>query len=166
MAKRKKNQPMDRIALRGCLEYQLRNAFTGDVLQKGNGDNHVLFVGRAWALRKVCESTMAATDVISSMSLGTTSSGYATSNSKLAGYFTFLTMTGAMNTATNASPYVQFTGSIESTNLTITGYNQIWEMGLANTTGDVSMFSRYVTTGTCINATTSNQLLFTYTVSN
>ena len=163
---KKKNPPMDRIALRGCLEFQLKNAFTGDVIQKGRGKNHVLYVGRSWALRKICESTMAATDVLSSMALGTTSSGYATSNSDLAGYFTFLTMAGALTTALTASPYVQFTGSIESTNLSATGYNQIWEMGMATTVGDPTLFSRYITTGTCINATTSNQLLFTYSISN
>lgn len=165
--KKKSDQPMDKIALRGQLEYQLRNALTGEVIHGGKGENHVLYVGRSWALRKICESSMASTDIVSCLNLGTTSSGYATSNSKLAGYFTYKSVAAALTTAATTSPYVQFTCSYESTQLTDTGFNQIWEMGLANTTGDASScFSRYITTGTFISATTSNQLLFTYTVSN
>ena len=165
MAKRKRSQPMDRIALRGCLEFQLKNAFTGDVIQKGRGKNHVLYVGRSWALRKICEATMAASDVLSSMAMGSGTTAAATSHTDLLAYFTYLTMTGALVTSPTASPYVQFTGSIESTNLSVVGYNSIREMGMATTVGDPTLFSRYVS-ATDINATTSNQLLFTYTISN
>ena len=160
-------EPVEAINLRGCLEWELRNAYTGEVLRKGKGKNTITYAGRSWALRKIAQDSMASGDIVSSLALGTVSTGGATANTALAGYFTYASVAGALTTAATTSPYVQFTCSYASSDISATGYNSIWEMALYNSTGSAgTAFSRYIVTGTCINATSSNELYLTYTVSN
>jgi len=95
-------------------------------------------------------------------------------NTNLGAYYTFKTGGFATTTASDGSvqPILRFTGSWASTELNVSNFNSVREFALAfNTVSNNSVnnltnpvLCRYVS-GSDINATTSNELYVTYTVS-
>jgi hypothetical protein len=168
--KRVKKQPSDYVGLRGGIEVMLKNAFTGEVILHEKGFNAVLNGGRNALMTRVLATASQTSILVPNIVIG---SGTTTANASDSGplaYFTwktggFATTAGAGATA----PLMLFTGSWESTELTVTGFNVIREFCLGlNTVSNSSNASpylcRYVSSAN-INATTSNQLLISYTIS-
>lgn len=171
LIKRRKNPAQDVIGLRGSVEVVLKNALTGDEILHDKDENVVFYCGRSWAMDKaLCTTTLAGTMtnsmVVGVGSLGAASTAY--TNTALTTYYTYKTGTITSYTNTGSTvPYmnvqVSWVGSdISDSQFTNPG---IREFGLRNSTGNAgTMLCRYESS-TFITATTSNQLLVTYTVS-
>lgn len=169
MSRKRMNQIMEPIKLRGSIEYEVLDAMTGKTVRRGKGKNAVLYVGRSWGLRKLASADLnSSADPIGYLAFGSATTAAATSDTNLGGYFTYKSVAAAFTTNTTTSPYVQFTCSFNSTDLVSgEGWNSVlYEFALRNSTGEAgTIFSHYVSGGV-INATNTNQLLITYTVSN
>lgn len=161
----------DYIGLRGGIEVMLKNALTGEAIIHEKGENVVLYIGR---------------NMLMTMALGTVThypiqpcvvigSGTAATNAAHTGaqaYFTFKTGGIAQTTQSGGTgqPIFAFTASWESTELSAAGFNSIQEFLLAfnsasnSGSSNATYFNRFLS-ASAINATTSNQLLITYTVS-
>ena len=162
------NQPKDSIMLRGSIEVALRDAITGRDIQRTKGDNVVLYVGRSWLMQKIASTGMVSTVTINAnVVIGTGSTATAATHTGPQAYFTY--KTGTLNLTTQSGgtgvPVMQVLASWESTELTATGFNSIWEFLLNNSTGSAGTFLNRYLSNTFVNATTSNQLLVTYSVS-
>lgn len=170
-ARRKKTQASDMIGLRGGIEVVLKNAFTGEVLLHGKGLNNVLYIGRDALMSRAFNTLSQTNTLVPNVVIGTGSIATQATHTGPQGYFTFKTGGIAQTTASDGSvqPVFQFTGSWASTELNATGFNSIWEflLGFASqstTSAKTPFLCRYLSS-TFINATTSNELLITYTVS-
>lgn len=161
----------DVIGLRGGIEICLKNAFTGEDIIHETGENVVLYIGRNMLMTR-CFTTASQTNTI--VPIIVVGSGTATTNATHTGpgsYFTF--KSGALNQTTQSGgtgqPMFNFIGSWESTELNAAGFNSIQEFLLGfQTTSNSSAMTPYLCrylSAAAINATTSNQLLVTYTVS-
>lgn len=165
--KSKKGQtvPTETLTLRGSIEVVLKNAFTGEEILHGKGDNVVLYSGRSWAMQKAL--TTANGTMTNNVVVGTGSTATAYTHTGPQAYFTY--KTGTLNNTTQSGgtnvPYMQMLASWESTELNNVGFNSIWEFLLNNSTGSAGTYLCRYLSNTFINATTSNQLLITYTVS-
>lgn len=160
--------PKDAIRLRGCLEIALMNALTGKEIFRSKKENAMLYSGRSWLMQKIASAGMDSTETIAAaLVIGTDSTATAYTHTGPQGYFTF--KAGTLNLTTQSGgtgvPVMQVLASWESTELTDTGFNSIWEVLLHNSTGSTGTYLNRYVSGTFINATTSNQLLITYTVS-
>lgn len=160
----------DTVGLRGGIEVCLKNAFTGEDIIHDKGDNVVLYIGRNMLMTRAL-TTGTQLSIVANIVIG---SGTATTNATHTGpqsYFTF--KTGAINQTTQSGgtgqPIFNFIQSWESTELNAAGFNSIQEFLLgfcsaSNSSGMTPFLCRYLSSA-AINATTSNQLLITYTVS-
>ena len=162
------NKPCDIIGLRGSIEVALRDAKTGKDIQRSKGDNVVLYCGRSWLMQKIASTGMVSTVTINAnVVIGTGSTATAATHTGPQGYLTY--KVGTLNLTTQSGgtgvPVMQVLASWESTDLTATGFNSIWEFLLNNSTGSSGTFLNRYLSNTFINATTSNQLLVTYSVS-
>lgn len=156
----KKNQPMDVIKLRGALEFQLRNAETGEIVQQGKGENTVVTVGRAWMLNRLGSNNA---QVIDRIYLGTDTTAPATGDTALGASFSSRSAGTISAAGTTAStPYFTFAASWAS-NETHSSSSAINEFGLFT---DEPVLVGHYTTGSTINFSTSNTLAVTYTLSN
>ena len=162
------NQPQDVIGLRGSIEIALRDAFTGKDLIHSKGDNVVLYCGRSWLMQKIASTGMTSTVTINAnVVIGTGSTATQATHTGPLAYYTY--KTGTLNLTTQSAgagvPVMAVLASWESTELTATQFNSIWEFLLNNSTGSAGTFLNRYLSNTFINATTSNQLLVTYSVS-
>ncbi len=164
------NEVKDYVGLRGGIEIMLKNAFNGEVLLHATGINAVLNGGRNELMTRALTSASHTSILQPCVCIG---SGTTTANASDSGplaYFTFKTGGIATTAGDGATaPLMLFTASWESTELTVTGFNVIREFALGfNTISNSSNASpylcRYVSSAN-ISATTSNQLLISYTVS-
>lgn len=157
----------DRLRLRGCLEFALKNAKTGEVIQSGKQENAILYAGRSWLMQKIASNLASTLTINANVVIGTGSAATAYTHTGPQGYFTY--KAGTLNLTTQSGgtnvPVMQVRASWESTQLTATQFNSIWEILLNNSTGSSGTFFNRFVSGTFINATTSNQLLITYSVS-
>jgi len=161
-------KPSDVIGLRGGIEVMLKNSLNNEVLLHEKGKNVVLYVGRSWLMQKIASAAMDSTVLINAnIVIGTDSTATQATHTGPLGYFTYQTGTLSLTTASDgaAVPVMAVAASWESTQLTATGFNSIWEFLLNNSTGSAGTFLNRYLSNTFINATTSNQLLVTYTVS-
>jgi hypothetical protein len=167
-----KIQASEYIGLRGGIEVMLKNALDGSVILHQKGLNAVLNGGRNELMTRIMGTASHTSVLASCIVIG---SGTTTANASDSGplaYFTFKTATLASTAGSGATPPVgQWTCSWESTDLNATGFNVIREFALgcalynAQVTSAVSPYlCRYVSSAN-ISATTSNQLLITYSVS-
>ena len=158
------------LRLRGFLEYQLRDARTGELVRKGKSKNVVTAVGRGWALKQIIAAPGAATQILSWMMLGTDAAATASNSSQLGAYFSVINSTRATTastTATNSACTFSLAASWNS-NETHASSTSISEFALLNsstTSGTMTMFNR-VTTGTPINFQNTNTLSVTITITN
>jgi len=156
----KKNNAMDVIKMRGALEFTLRNAATGEIVESGKQENTVVTVGRAWMLDRLGSND---SQVIDRIYLGTDNTAPATTDTALGASFSSKTAGTISNTGTSAStPYYTFAASWAS-NETHDSSSVINEFGLFT---DEPVLVGHVTTSSTINFSTSNTLAVTYTLSN
>jgi hypothetical protein len=163
MARAKKT---DSLKMRGYLEYCLRDARTGEVVQRGKGHNTVTCGGRGWALARLTPGSNAS--ILAGLAIGSISSLTPASNqSNLAGYMTIQTFNGGttLASATNTTANLQCACSFAS-NETWSGSSQIGEFGLYNNAASTGVLFNRVTTSTYINFATSNTLAITITITN
>lgn len=159
------------ICLRGGIEIVLKNAFTGEELIHGKGPNNVLYIGRNMLMTRALATASQTNIIVPCIVVGSgTVATQATHTGPLA-YFTFKTGGIAQTTqsAGTGQPQFAFTASWESTELNAAGFNSIQEFLLgfqtvSNQSAMTPFLCRYLSAA-AINATTSNQLLITYTVS-
>lgn len=163
-AKVARYQPQDEIKLRGALEYVLRNAFTGEVVQRGKTENAVVFRGRSWVLARIGTNTDS--NYIQCMAFGSSSNNDDSSQTKLSSPTSSRTIgTTAITTASNSTP--SFSWAVSFTNTETWGQSSvIREFALYNSSDSGGTMLCRAVTGTDINFGTSNTLAVTYTVSN
>lgn len=167
----KKSQANDYIGLRGGIEVVLKNAFTGEEILRGGGPNNVLYIGRNMLMTRAFTSASQTNIIVPCVVIGSgTVATNATHTIPLA-YFTFKTGGLASTTQSGGTgqPVFQLTASWESTELNAAGFNSIQEFLLgfqtvSNQSAMTPFLCRYLS-ASAINATTSNQLLITYSVS-
>ena len=157
---------MESFKLRGYLEYVLRDARTGEVVERGKKKNTVTAWGRGYALARLTPSSNAS--VLSAIAIGSVSTAPTSNDSALAGYMTIKVFgTTGLTSATNTA--CTFTGAISfASNETWTGSTQIGEFAMYNSSasgGGAVMFNR-LNTATYINFATSNTLAITVTITN
>jgi hypothetical protein len=157
----------DPLKMRGYLEFVLRDALTGEIVQRGKKENTVTCTGRGWALAKLTGGSSNA-GVLTALAIGASSTAPASNQSALASYQTIRALgTTALTTATDSA--CTFTGACSfASNETWTNASQIGEFALYNssaTGGGGTMFNR-LNTGTYINFSTSNTLAITVTITN
>jgi hypothetical protein len=165
---KKDKSPNDFIMLRGGIEVMLKDAKSGEILEHTKGDNVILYCGRSWLMQKIASTGMASTVTIgANVVIGTGSAATQATHVGPQGYFTYKTGTLSLTTQSlgGGVPVMAVAASWESTELTATGFNSIWEFLLNNSTGSSGTFFNRYLSNTFINATTSNQLLVTYSVS-
>ncbi len=151
--------------LRGYLEYVLRDAVTGKVVQRGKKRNTVTASGRGWALARIMSGSNA--QILSAIAIGSVSTAPSSNDSAMGGYMTIRNFgTQGLTTGTNTA--CTFTGAVSfASNETFTGSSQIGEFAIYNSasTGSGLMFNHLNTT-TYINFATSNTLAITITITN
>lgn len=152
--------PVDVITMRGALEFVLRNAKTGEIVERGKLKNTVVTVGRAWMLDRLHTND---TQLIDRIYLGTDTAAPATGDTALGASFSSKAAGTIANAGTTANPpYVTFAASWAS-NETHASSSVINEFGLFT---DEPVLVGHVTTSATINFGTSNTLSVTYTLSN
>lgn len=162
--RRAKGQVYDGIMLRGCLEYALRNAFTGEVVKTGRTTNAVVFKGRSWVLARLVNGSN--NQFVSAMAFGSSSGNNDSSQVGLQAYANIKTIgTTAITTSNNSTPSMSFSVSFTNTE-TWSGSNQIREFGLYNSADSNGTLLARAITNADINFGTSNTLAVTYTISN
>jgi hypothetical protein len=164
---RKRETEGDVIHLRGCVELQLRNAFTDEPIGEIVKKNIIMTAGRRWVLEKIVSSTNA-TNAINAIAVGTST---ASANSSQ-------TLLGSEITATVGRKTI---GTVDATNITVAA-GPSWAASVLfatdqanNSIGEVALFNTSsATAGTMLGRTTfaqfnksnTNTLAVTYTVSN
>src|SRR4030095_1487342 len=163
-AKRHRTQ-VDHFKLRGYLEYVVRDAKTGEVVQRGKKKNTVTAGGRGWALARIMSGSNA--QILSSIAIGSVSTAPTSNDSNLAGYDTIANAgTQGLTTATNTACTYTMAVSFAS-NQTWTNSTRIGEFALYNSsaTAGATMFNRLNTT-TYINFATRNTFAITVKITN
>ena len=165
------NSLSDSIGLRGGIEVMLKNAFTGETIMHDKGENVVLYIGRNFIMTNML-GTATHNPIQPCVVIGSgTTATNATHTGPLA-YFTFKTGGIAQTTQSGGTgqPLFAFTASWDSTELNAAGFNSIQEFCLAfnsasnSGSSNATYLNRYLS-ASVINATTSNQLMITYSVS-
>lgn len=165
------NKLNEYVGLRGGIEICLKNAFTGEDIIHETGENVVLYIGRNMLMTRALTTASQTNTIVPCIVIG---SGTNTTNATHTGplsYFTFKTGGIAQTTQSGGTgqPLFSLTASWESTELNAAGFNSVQEflLGFQTTSNQSAMtpfLCRYLS-GSAINATTSNQLLVTYSVS-
>ncbi len=149
------------LFMRGSLEIALRNAFTGELIEKREVRNIVVTAGRRWVLEKI-QSVAAPAEEIEFMAIGSiTSDAPDTGETALAseqdrkavGTFETSNLTGPL-----PSWEAQTSWATNEANTTI------GEVGLFNSSAAGTMLAR--ATFATLDKTTSNTLTISYTISN
>lgn len=159
-SKRKQNQEMgDVIKLRGAIEWALRDAATGEIIQTGYNENVVVTAGRVWMLARIGSSS---TDTISRIYLGNSTQATATALTALSASFSSKAI-GTVSSAqyTSNPPSYEFQASWASGDTHANSTN-IVEFGLYAKDTMVG----YLTTSAAINFQSTNTLAISYRLSN
>lgn len=162
--KHKSQVKHDSFKLRGYLEYVLRDANTGEIVQRGKKKNTVTFGGRGWALEKLAYTSAA--QILSAIALGSTSTAPTASDTNLPGY-SQIKLFGTTGLTTSPTAACTFTGAVSfSAAETWAQSPTIWEFGLYNSATSAGRLFNRLTTGTVINFASSNTLAITITITN
>lgn len=166
-----KDNPSEQIGLRGGIEVMLKNAFTGETIIHDKGPNVVLYVGRNALMTRALNTVSQVASLVPCVLIGTSPTATSYTHTNLQAYYTFKTAGATSTTQSGGTgvPIWQITASWESTELNVNSFNSIQEFALGfnsvtNSSNINPVLCRYLS-GAAINATTSNQLLITYTVS-
>lgn len=154
----------DSFKLRGYLEYVLRDARTGEVVQRGKKQNTVTFGGRGWALERLMSSSNV--QILSAIALGSTSTAPTANDTNLPGY-SQIKVFGTQGLTTSPTAACTFTGAVSFSALeTWAAGTAIWEFGIYNSSTSAGRLFNRLTTGTVINFASSNTLAITITITN
>jgi len=157
----------DHFKLRGQLEYVLRNAVTGEIVEHRKKKNTVTYMGRGWALARVAQSNVA-TNVLTAIGLGGTSTAPNVTNNALLGYDTCRTFNGGTTLTTSTSAACTFSAAVSfNSNETWTNSSAIGEFALFNNTTNSSntIFNR-LATASYINFASTNTLAISISITN
>lgn len=155
-------QVSDFLAFRGCIEVALKNAFTGEVIEKRKIDNTVVTAGRSWVLNEL-RSDGVTSQFIRDIAIGSVTTAPATGDTLLASeqsrkaIGTFTT-TGLANNPPSWRAETSWATNEANTTL--------GEVGLFNTSSANAQTMLARATFATINKTTSNTLSISYTISN
>jgi hypothetical protein len=166
---KKPGEQGDVIKLRGCYEIGLYDAVQGTMVAYRKVDNVVVTSGRSYVLSRLVGGGSAQTDVITSIEVGTSTSGPASTDTLLIGTYATAANTGRLTIASwvvgglgSSPPFwqAQVTFATNQANTTL------GEAGIFNATGyNASTMLSRVTFAT-ISKQTSNTLAISYTISN
>ena len=151
----------DVIQMRGCIELALRNAFTGEIIQKQTINNVIVTAGRRWVLQQINSQDIATAQSIGYMGVGTGTTAPATSDSAL-GSETTRKAIGTFTTSNLTSNPPSWLAVMSLA--TNEGNTTLGEVALFNSSSAGTVLGR--ATFTTVNKTTSNTLTLSYTVSN
>ena len=149
------------IEMRGCIELALRNAFTGEIIQKQKINNVIVTAGRRWVLQQINSQDIATAQSIGYMGVGTGTTAPATSDSAL-GSETTRKAIGTFTTSNLTSNPPSWLAVMSLA--TNEGNTTLGEVALFNSSSAGTVLGR--ATFTTVNKTTSNTLTLSYTVSN
>jgi hypothetical protein len=165
------NEAKDYIGLRGGIEVCLKNALTGEDIIHEKGENVVLYIGRNMIMTRAYNTGSQTNIMVPCVVIGSGTTATAATHTGPLAYFTFKTGGFATTTASDggAQPIIALTASWDTGDLTAAGYNSIREFCLgfqtvSNQSAMTPFLCRYLSSAN-INATNTNQLLITYTVS-
>lgn len=166
MRAKKVTPKYDAIRLRGWLEYQLRDARTGEIISKGKKHNVVTAAGRGFALARIVGTTP--TNVLTAIALGSVSTGAASNDSAMAGYDTCVTFNNGTTLTTSTNAPCTFSASVSfASNSTWTNGSRIGEFAFFNnTTNSSNTLFNHVTTASYIDFRSTNTLAITMTITN
>lgn len=151
----------DVIRMKGFIEAELRNAYTGEVIQRSS-HNVIVTAGRSWVLQQICSSIFNTAQSISYLAVGTgTSNAPATSDTALQSETTRKAIGTFTTTNLTSNPPSWLAAVSFNTNEANT---TLGEVGLLNSSASGTLLGR--ATFTTVNKTTSNTLSISYTVSN
>lgn len=141
----------------------MRNAFTGEVLERRRIDNTVVTAGRKWVLQVLASSETQTSQFVSHMAVGTSTTAPATGDTLLGSESSRLAVNSFTTSNLTSNPPSWRAEASWATNLANT---TLGEVGLFNTsTANVQTLLAHATFAT-INKTTSNTLSISYTISN
>ena len=159
----------DTFKMRGYLEYVLRDAVTGEIVQKGKKHNVVTANGRGNALAKMTTTSNATSQCLSAIAIGSTTTAPTSNDGALGAWATARTFNvgTTLTTATNTPCTFQAAASWAS-NETWTNSSQIGEFALilGTTSSAGAYLFNHITTGSFINFATSNTLAVTISITN
>jgi hypothetical protein len=159
--RKQKSNSSDCIKLRGAIEYAIKDASDGRVIDHIRGENVVLTVGRTWILQKLNSNSN--TQILTRIYLGSSSTAASNTQSGLLASAASQTFNvGVTDNATSSAPHTIFCASWNS-NETFTSSSVINEIGLYAGAG--TAVGRYVT-ASAINFASTNTLTVSYTLSN
>jgi hypothetical protein len=152
----------DCIKFRGCIELELLNSKTQEVVARRKVDNVVVTSGRSYVLSRLV-SASPQTDTINAIAVGTSTTAPATGDTLLGSEALRISISSFATGGLVGNPpswQAQCTFATNQANTTL------GEAGLFNSTGsNVQTMLSHVTYAT-INKTTSNTLAISYTISN
>lgn len=149
------------LFMRGSLEIALKNAFTGEVIEKREIRNIVVTAGRRWVLEKI-QSESPPAEEIEFMAIGSiTSDAPDTAETALASEQDRKAI-GTMQTSNLTGPLPSW--EAQTSWATNEGNTTIGEVGLFNSSAGGTMLAR--ATFATLDKTTSNTLTISYTISN
>ena len=163
---RKTKQKYDTFKMRGMLEYVLRNATTGEIVESGKHHNVVTAAGRGYALGRVQSSGN--TNCLTAIAIGSTTTAPSSNDTGLNAWATARTFNGGttLTSATNSACTFQAAASWAS-NETWTNSSQIGEFALIlGTTSSAYTAFNHISTGSYINFATSNTLAISIQITN
>lgn len=160
-----KEQP---LRLRGWLEYQLRDARSGEIVRKGRSKNVVTYIGRSFALKAIASATQ---PLIQWMMLGTDAAATNATQTALGSFFSIINSTRATTGMTTSAAAANITFTLAAswnsneTHANSTAINEFALLNSSTTSGTMTMFNR-VTTSSPINFQSTNTLAVTITITN
>jgi hypothetical protein len=168
-SKAKKLPLHDAFRMRGFLEYALRDAQTGDIVQRGKAENTVTAWGRGIAMGRMIQGYAASNaSGLSAIAFGSVSTAPASNDTVMGGYETIVPFaTTAITSATNSA--VTFTAAVSfASNQTWTSSTRIGEFALYNSggTGGGAVMFNHLATATYIDFDSTNTLACTITITN
>lgn len=154
----------DTIVLKGSLEIVLRNAYTGEVVERRHVKNTVVTAGRAWVLKHIAGTAVFngnETRPLSHLAVGTSTTAPATGDTALGSETTRKAIDNFTTSNLTANPPSY---QIEASFATNEANTTLGEVGLLNSSAAGTLLA-HATFGT-INKATSNTLSLSYTISN
>ena len=149
------------MVLRGSLEMALKNAYTGEVIEKRTINNTVVTTGRKWVLQQINSTDHATAQSISYMAVGTGNTAPATGDSSLGSESSRIAINNFTTSNLTSNPPSWRAEASWATNQANT---TLGEVGMFNSSSGGTMFNR--ATFSTLNKTTSNTLSISFTISN
>jgi hypothetical protein len=164
-AKSNRRQRYETIKLRGFLEYQLRDAVTGEIVRRGKKHNTVTYSGRNWAMTRILNTTVAG-NMLSALAFGSVSTQPQPTDTQMAGFMFISNFASTTFNPGNASGPAQFSAAMSFAGSQASLFPQpLAEFGIYNgsATNSATLFNRY-NTSPPIPFTSTNSFAITVTL--